>query len=168
MNNDDFLKKNNDPKLNYDFLTKETKNSEERIIDEAHYTDADSLEDIKGEIKSFSSERHNIVGDIALLRDTYLSAEREYVMELLKKDYIVEMIRKCNQINPEVLYKMASKITEDVEYGLVADEDMEKAEQKLTVLLAAIQDKVLLKMLGPITLDNYHTNIEEEHISRSR
>ena len=166
--NEDFLKKNNEPKLNYEFLTKETKDSEGRIVEEAHYTDSEPNVEVSDQLSSISTERHNVVGDISLLRDTFLSAEREYVLELLKKDYIIEMIRQFNQLNPELLYKAAFKITEDVDNGLVPDAEMEKTEQKLTVLLAAIQDKSLLKMLGPITSGNYHTNTEEEHISHSR
>jgi len=119
---------------------------------------------IKDQISSIGGERHNVAMDIAHLRDTFLLAEREYVLELLKRDYIIEMITQLYQVNPEILCKKAEQIIQDVEFGLIPEEEMEITEQRLTVLLAAIQDKVFLKMLS---LGNYSSNIEEKKTSRS-
>lgn len=47
----------------------------------------------------------------------------------------------------EVLFDMAQSIVDKVEMGQNSEEEMERAEQQLTVLLAAIQDKVLIKDL---------------------
>lgn len=118
---------------------------------------------IKEQISSIGGERHNVAMDIANLRDTFLIAEREYVLELLKRDYIIEMITQLNQVNPEILCKKAEQIIQDVEFGLIPEEEMEITEQRLTVLLAAIQDKVLLKMLS---LSNYNIDKDVKHISR--
>lgn len=41
----------------------------------------------------------------------------------------------------------AQCIVGKVEMGLISDDQMKKTEQQLTVLLAAMQDKVLLKVV---------------------
>ena len=58
-----------------------------------------------------------------------------------------DLISEINAETPDRLFAMAQSIVDKVEMGLIPDEQMEKTEQKLTVLLAAIQDKVLLKDL---------------------
>ena len=58
-----------------------------------------------------------------------------------------DLITEINQNSPEVLFDMAQSIVDKVEMGQIPEEEMERAEQQLTVLLAAIQDKVLIKDL---------------------
>lgn len=81
------------------------------------------------------------------LRDTYLSAEKDYVSALLKGEGMRDLISEINAETPDRLFAMAQSIVDKVEMGLIPDEQIEKTEQQLTVLLAAIQDKVLLKDL---------------------
>ena len=105
--------------------------------------------------------RDNVNEDASNLRDTFLMAERDYVKELLQVSGIRELIYECTDQPSELLFKAAQKIVDDVEAGKVPDELMERTEQQLTVLLAAIQDKVLIKDLVLLP------DIEERH-SKSR
>ena len=105
------------------------------------------LNEIKSTLHEITAYKSNIDLDIATLRDTFISAEREYVNELLKLDYVKDFIAAFNTLPEQNLYKAAEKIVTDVEMGLIPEEEMEKAEQKLTLLLAAIQDKSLRKEL---------------------
>lgn len=107
-----------------------------------------SLNDnMKETISDITPYKGNVDGNIAHLRDTYLSAERDYVSELLKSEGMRDLISEINAETPDRLFTMAQSIVDKVEMGLIPDEQMEKTEQQLTVLLAAIQDKVLLKDL---------------------
>lgn len=107
-----------------------------------------SLNDnMKETISDITPYKGNVDGNIAHLRDTYLSAERDYVSELLKSEGMRDLISEINAETPDRLFAMAQSIVDKVEMGLIPDEQMEKTEQQLTVLLAAIQDKVLLKDL---------------------
>ena len=107
-----------------------------------------SLNDsMKETISDITPYKGNVDGNIAHLRDTYLSAERDYVSELLKSEGMRDLISEINAETPDRLFAMAQSIVDKVEVGLIPDEQMEKTEQQLTVLLVAIQDKVLLKDL---------------------
>lgn len=107
-----------------------------------------SLNDsMKETISDITPYKDNVDGNIAHLRDTYLTAEREYVAELLKSEGMRDLISEINAETSDKLFAMAQSIVDKVEMGLIPDDQMEKTEQKLTVLLAAIQDKVLLKDL---------------------
>jgi len=99
------------------------------------------------DISDITPYKGNVSGEIAHLRDAYLTAEREYVMELLKSEDMRELIEEINQNPPEVLFDMAQSIVDRVEMGQVPEDQMVRTEQQLTVLLAAIQDKVLMKDL---------------------
>lgn len=55
----------------------------------------------------------------------------------------------------EFLFETAQKIVDNVKIGLIKDEDMEKIELKLIVILAAIKDKVLEKKLSLYPDYNY-------------
>ena len=90
----------------------------------------------------------NINGNVAHLRDTFLEAEREYVVELLKNDEVIEVIRRLNgNYSRDVLVATAKDLMDRVEAGEFDDKEMLKVEYQITVLLAAIQDKVLIKIL---------------------
>lgn len=104
----------------------------------------DSMQETISEITPYKG---NVDGNIAHLRDTYLSAEREYVAELLKIDGVRELIEQVNSETPDTLFTIAQDLVDKVEMGLIPDDQMEKTEQKLTIILAAIQDKVLSKDL---------------------
>lgn len=107
-----------------------------------------SLNDsMKETISDITQYKDNVDGNIAHLRDTYLTAEREYISELLKSEGMRDLISEINAETPDKLFAMAQSIVDKVEMGLIPDEQMERTEQQLTVLLAAIQDKVLLKDL---------------------
>ena len=70
-------------------------------------------------------------------------------VELLKDEEIRNLIYKVNIDfeNPEELFSVAQDLVYKVEMGLVPDDEMETTEQIITVLLAAIQDKVIIKKL---------------------
>ena len=88
---------------------------------------------------------NNINGTIAHLRDTFLDVEREYVMEVLNNEEILEKIREFNIRNAEELYAIAQYIIEKVDNNLIPYNEMYKYEQILIVLLSAIQDETLSK-----------------------
>lgn len=107
-----------------------------------------SLQDsMMADISDITPYKGNVSGDIAHLRDTFLTAEREYVTELLKSEDMRELIAEINQNSPEVLFDMAQSLVDKVEMGQIPEDQMVRTEQQLTVLLAAIQDKVLIKDL---------------------
>lgn len=105
--------------------------------------------------------KDNVNGNASNLRDTFLLAERDYVRELLQIDDIRRLIYECSQQPSELLFRTAQSIVDRVEAGQVPDELMERTEQQLTVLLAAIQDKVLERELVLLP------DMEESH-SKSR
>ena len=105
--------------------------------------------------------KDNVIGNASNLRDTFLLAERDYVRELLQIDDIRKLIYECSAQSSELLFRTAENIVNRVEDGQVPDELMERTEQQLTVLLAAIQDKVLKKELIRLP------DMEESH-SKSR
>lgn len=107
-----------------------------------------SLQDeMMADISDITPYKSNVSGDIAHLRDTFLTAEREYVTELLKSEDMRELIAEINQNSPDVLFEMAQSLVDKVEMGQIPEDQMVRTEQQLTVLLAAIQDKVLIKDL---------------------
>lgn len=96
-------------------------------------------------------EANNINGYAAHLRDTFLKAEREYVMALLEIDEVVDVIRQLNSdYSGESLFSAAKNLIDRVDNGEFDEEEMVKVEYQITVLLAAIQDKILIKVLERI------------------
>lgn len=53
----------------------------------------------------------------------------------------------ADESSSEVLFDMTQRFADKVEMGQIPDDQMVKTEQQLTVLLAVIQDKVLIKDL---------------------
>ena len=89
-----------------------------------------SLNDnMKETISDITPYKGNVDGNIAHLRDTYLSAERDYVSELLKSEGMRDLISEINAETPDRLFAMAQSIVDKVEMGLIHDEQMEKTEQ---------------------------------------
>ncbi len=107
----------------------------------------DLINSMQKTISDITPYKDNMDDNISHLRDTYLIAEREYVSELLKSEGMRDLIYEINAETPEKLFAAAQSIVDKVEMGLIPDDQMEKTEQQLTVLLAAIQDKVLSKDL---------------------
>lgn len=108
----------------------------------------ENLKDINDILSSLGSNKENIDGYTAHLRDTFLTAEKEYVGSLLENEEIRDFITEINGYSSEILFKNAQELVDKVEYGLIKDEEMEQVEQKLIILLAAIKDKVLEKKLS--------------------
>ena len=90
------------------------------------------------------------------LKQVYLEAESEYVAELMKKQGMFNVIMECSQTkDSRILFAAAQKLVDKVELGLIKEEELERVESQIIVLLAAIQDKVLDKNL--ILLPNEQT-----------
>lgn len=111
-------------------------------------------EDVEVALDYLDLEDNNISGRIAHLRDTFLAAEREYVMELLNDNEIREKIIKYNMLRGDQLCLVAQDLVDRVENNLIPYEEMEKTEKILTILLSAIHDKVLRKQLIRLPMDD--------------
>lgn len=110
-------------------------------------------------INSMDLQHNNISNEPAHLRDTFLDSEKEYVLHLLQdeslKDFIIN-INRCHNAD-ELLY-IAQDLVDQVENNLIPYEKMDQVEKKLTVLLAAIRDRVLMKVYsyGDLNLDEIY------------
>ncbi len=92
-------------------------------------------------------EDNNMSAEASYLRDTFLTAEKEYVLFLLKDKKIRNLIGELNKYDGKELFRTAQKLVNDVEMGLIPEEQMETVEKQLIVLLAAIRDLTLRKKL---------------------
>ena len=102
----------------------------------------------ENEFKPLTSSHGNISGEIENLRNTFLNAEYEYLIFLLRNERNRKLLMYINQnISSEGLYKLAKERIDQIEHGEVKEEDFETVEGQITLLLAAIQDKVLIKQL---------------------
>lgn len=107
---------------------------------------------------------NNLNPEASHLRDVFLNAEREYVMELLKDPNIRNKICSLNhEINSETLFEIAQGLIDDVEFGRVPESEMSKVEGQITVVLAAIRDYTLRKEL--VLTPDYQ---EDEELSHGR
>jgi hypothetical protein len=120
---------------------------------ERHMNKAELLKAI---IEQITPNKTNIDSEISLLRDTFLTAEFDYASVILELDILQKYISVYNEISPETLYQEAMELVEKVELNLIPAENMKKIEQTLIVLLAAIQDKRLIKVL------THHAETEEK------
>ena len=92
-------------------------------------------------------EGNNINGNIAFFRDTFLKAENEYLEELMKDPKYIKIIEEIvNKKNPRELFLEASKRVHAIETGRVEEENLEKVETEIILLLASIQDCVKTKV----------------------
>lgn len=109
---------------------------------------------------------NNINGKIAFLRDTFLKAEKDYLEELIKKPKYKNFIEDLNKYNSKELSLEAVKRISAIESGKVKEEDLEKVETEITLLLASIQDcireKILEKIKKTIDLNIYNNPLENE------
>ena len=98
-------------------------------------------------LNQLCDNKNNIDGNIAHLRDTYLTSENEHLYDMLKKDEIKDLISEANHVPVELLYNEAERIMFMVDNNLILEDKMNGTELKLLILLGAIQDKVLEKEL---------------------
>ena len=87
-------------------------------------------------------EDNNINGKVAFLRDTFLDAEKEYLEELIKQPKYKAFIEHLNRCSSKDLSLEAVKRVSDIETGRVKEEDLERTETEIALLLASIQDCV--------------------------
>lgn len=100
----------------------------------------------------------NVNGEASHLRDVYLEAQRDYVKYLMQFEDIRQLVAQINaSYDPDYLFEVAQNLVERVDAGEFDDEEMEKVEGELIVLLSAIQDKVLIKEL--IKLPDYEQEL---------
>ena len=105
------------------------------------------------EYEPLQGSHGNISGEIAHLRDTFLSAEYDYLKALIQIPEFKEFVVTALDYPPEELFKEATKRIDRIENGEVKESDLEQVEAEITILLASIQDEVLLKELI-LSLDN--------------
>ena len=91
-------------------------------------------------------EDNNINGNIAFLRDSFLNAEKEYLKELMKDEKYQAFVKKLNKYRAKELSLEAIKRISDIETGRVKEENLERVETEITLLLLAIQDCVREKV----------------------
>ena len=89
---------------------------------------------------------NNINGKIAFLRDTFLKAEKDYLEELIKEPKYKNFIENLNKYNSKELSLEAVK-------RKVKEEDLEKVETEITLLLASIQECVREKVKEKIKVE---------------
>ena len=107
-----------------------------------------SYEKIMEWISLIAPAKGNINGEISHLRDTFLGAEKDYLVTLLGKNGVQNLISELNQMyEPYVLWSKAQSLIDKVEAGEVQEDELDETEFKINVLLAAIQDVILEKDL---------------------
>lgn len=107
-----------------------------------------SYEKIMEWISLIAPAKGNINGKISHLRDTFLDAEKDYLVTLLGKNGVQNLISDLNQMyEPHVLYSMAQSLMDKFEFGEIQEDELKKTEIMIISLLAVIQDVVLEKDL---------------------
>lgn len=91
-------------------------------------------------------EGNNINGNIAFLRDTFWDAEKQYLKELMKNPEYKALVENLNKYDSKELSLEAVKRISNIETGRVKEEDLERVETEITLLLASIQDHVREKV----------------------
>ena len=135
-------------------------NSIEERIDELFY-------DENGNFIPLTASHGNIRGKLAFLRNTFLEAEREYLIYLLSDEHFRSRFNEYLGYSSDELFRTAMKLQSRLEYGELETEEeknmmanmtpeerdnyhmekLEKAEGIICLLLAAAKDKVLVKEL---------------------
>lgn len=85
-------------------------------------------------------EGNNVSGTAAHIRDVFLDAEKDYLEKLKTYPEVKDLIESLNKKSGTELAKIALEKIEAVEYGQVGEDQIDKTEFEITVLLAAIQD----------------------------
>ena len=87
-------------------------------------------------------EGNNVRGKIAEKRDILLQAEKEYLEELMQFLGNKEFRRQLNKCSASFLAGEADKRINRIENGEVKAEMLERVEAEITLIYAAIQDKI--------------------------
>ena len=95
-------------------------------------------------------EGNNLNSTHSHFRDTFMSCEKEYLVELLMDDEIRGLISEINLNDSAELFRIAQDLVQKVENNLIPYEQMENVEKTLTVLLLAIKDITLVKVLTKV------------------
>ena len=104
--------------------------------------------------KPRTANHGNVDGDIALLRDTFLSAEMDYFKELLKSEENLDTFLSLLDYPPDKLYDEAVYRISQIELGLIRENELSTKEAEITFLLAAIQDKArILELVKTMDID---------------
>lgn len=92
-------------------------------------------------------ERRNIMEEkeIENLRKVFLKAERELFLELMSKPKYRWMVTELGNQNAQFLANEAVKRIQRIESGEVKEEDLDKVEMEITLLLAALQEQARIK-----------------------
>lgn len=120
-----------------------------------------------GSFKPLTSNYGNTDGKLAHYRNTFMKAEREYFLELLKSKELREVFTFLIDEDDEMILREATKIQNKFEHGELETREelelmknmtpeerdnfhmrkLELAEGQLCLLYAAVRDKVLIKEL---------------------
>ena len=75
------------------------------------------------------------------LKQVFLESESKYTNELMKKQGMFNLIRECSEEKDSyVLFATAQKLIDKIDLGLVKEEELERVETQIIILLAAIKD----------------------------
>lgn len=101
---------------------------------------------VKKTKEEISLEGNNTDGELAFLRDIFLEAEEEYLEKLKSNPKYVEFIKSINKHSASRLGKVAVEKINSIETGNVKEEDLERVETEIVLILASIQDIVREKV----------------------
>jgi len=91
---------------------------------------------------------NNYNGEIAHIRDAFLSSEKEYLTALATIPEFSEYVYNLSQYDSDILFNEATKLMHQIETGcFVNEEDLENAELQLMAIFASINDAVRVKIL---------------------
>ena len=133
-----------------------------------------------GSFKPLTGENGNVDGDLAYLRNTYMEAEKEYFLQLLKDPVMLGILLDISKLNSDEIFRMACDLRDKLEFGQLETREeleemasmspkerdkfhmkkLEQAEAKLCILFAAARDKV--KLLELVKTPEYEEEKEEE------
>lgn len=90
---------------------------------------------------------NNVNSGVAEKREIFLQAEKEYLEELMKIERNRELLKTLNRYSVSELSKEADRRISKIENGEVKTEKLERIETEITLIYAAIQDKIKQKEL---------------------
>ena len=73
------------------------------------------------------------------IRNEFLEAERERLLELKKNPKFLEVVKKLKKMGTNELYDIATKKMDDIENFKVAPEDLEKVETEILAIFTALE-----------------------------
>ena len=98
---------------------------------------------IRETLFDLTDKKENYDQDASLMRDTFIELEKEHIYKLLQDDEVRKSISAYNSFETEELVDMAKEIFAAIEMNLIDYYKMEENERTLTIILAAIQDRIL-------------------------